>query len=176
MLVLSFDWFVDPNLSGPQSDWLSTLFDVGGIIGKYLLVIVCLVQMLIHLLLGKGRHFLTMSMVIQWLFQLGISLRLYWLNFSYVQYTMYMDERTTFLSTQCACMYMSKFMNMQERVFWWGVHNIPCFNGTWTCHICRSLVCTLSTVYTCIDDICLSYQIYIDSNTHTAPVLLQCHV
>ena len=25
----------DSNLSGPQSDWVSTLFDVGGIIGVY---------------------------------------------------------------------------------------------------------------------------------------------
>ncbi len=24
----------DPNLSGPQSDWLSTVFDVGGILGE----------------------------------------------------------------------------------------------------------------------------------------------
>ena len=27
--------FSDSNLSGPESDWLSTFFDVGGIIGTY---------------------------------------------------------------------------------------------------------------------------------------------
>ena len=29
-----FSIYVDPGLSGPESDWLSTLFDVGGILGN----------------------------------------------------------------------------------------------------------------------------------------------